>query len=113
RVAVAMQRDITFHVHQAFVQSVDLGDPDRQWVQMGLLQDKQLARHGPDMFLVGRDDPVATLPRLLIQVGPTGEGAARQEVVLDEPEVSLYAGGTIGVAALMCHEAEAETFGKS
>ena len=43
---------------------------------------------------------------------PTGEGAARQEVVLDKPEGPLYAGGTVGVAALMRHEAEAETFGK-
>ena len=65
------------------------------------------------MFFVGRVDPVAPLPRLLIQVRPTGEAAARQEVVLDEPEVALYAGGTIGVAPFMSHEAEAETFGKS
>ena len=35
-------------------------------------------------FLVGRVDAVAPLPGLLVQLLPTGEGAARQEVMFDE-----------------------------
>jgi hypothetical protein len=53
---------------------------------MALLQHKQLAGHGTDMFLVGRVDAVAPLPGLLVQLLPTGEGAARQEVILDKVE---------------------------
>jgi hypothetical protein len=45
---------------------------------------EELARHGAAMFLVSRVDAVAPLPRLLIQIAPTGERAPGQKVVLDE-----------------------------
>src|SRR6266571_2912710 len=38
------------------------------------------------MFLVSRVDFIAPLPRPLIQILPTAEGAPRQEVILDEME---------------------------
>ena len=61
------------------------------------------------MFLVSRVDLVAPLPRLLIQILPTGEGAPRQEVSLNEPETSFYPCRTVGVAAFMRHKLETES----
>ena len=111
-VAITVQGYIAFHVDHAFVQAIDFRDPDRQWAQMVLLQRKQLARHGADVFLVGRVDAIAPLPGLLVQILPTGEAAARQEVILDKLERPLDAAGTVGIAAFMGLEPEAETFGK-
>jgi hypothetical protein len=53
---------------------------------MPLLKGKQLARNGADVFFVGGVDAIAPLPCLGIQVWPTGEGAAGQEVLLNKPE---------------------------
>ena len=84
RVAVGVHRDIAFHIHQALMQPVDFRNPRRQRFQMQPLDREQLARHRADMFLVSRVDLVAPLPRLLIQILPTGERAPGQKVVLDE-----------------------------
>src|SRR5580704_14291382 len=65
------------------------------------------------MLLVGGVDLVAPLARLLIQIFPTGEGPSGEEVSLDKAERSLYTGGAIGVAQLMCHESEPETVAES
>ena len=73
---------------------------------------EQLAGHGPDVFLGGRVDTIAPLAGLEIEIVPTVEGASGQKVVLDERERTFDACGTVGVAALMSHEAEAETLGK-
>ena len=46
RVAIGVHGDVAFHVHHAFVQTIDLGDPGRQRAQMLLLHREQLPRHG-------------------------------------------------------------------
>ena len=38
RVAVGVQRDVAFHVHQPLMQPVDLGNPGRQRPQVQALQ---------------------------------------------------------------------------
>src|SRR2546430_11068130 len=78
---------ITFDIHRALVQTIDFGDPGGQRLQMPLLEGKQLARNGADVFFIGGVDPLAPLPSLPIQVWPTGEGAAGQEVPLDRKSV--------------------------
>jgi hypothetical protein len=64
------------------------------------------------MLLIGRIDAVAPLARLAVQILPTGEGPACQEVVFNEVERPLDARGTIGVADLMGHETESHTLRK-
>ena len=64
------------------------------------------ARHGADVFLVGRIDAVAPLARLVVQILPVGERASGQKVVFDEVERPLDTGRTVGVADLVGHEAE-------
>jgi len=59
---------------------------------MQTLDREQFPRHRADMFLVSRVDLIAPLPRPLIQILPTAEGATRQEVPLDEMEGPFYAG---------------------
>jgi hypothetical protein len=59
---------------------------------MLLLHREQLSRHGAEMFLVRRVHAVTPLPRLLVQILPTGEAASRQEVPLDKPERTFDAG---------------------
>ena len=94
------------------MQPVDFRNPRRQRLQMQPLDREQLARHRADMFLVSRVDLVAPLPRLLIQILPTGEGAPRQKVVLDEMERPFHARRTVGIADRVRHELEAETLAK-
>jgi len=77
-----------------------------------LLEGKQLARNGADMLFIGGVDAIAPLPSLPVQVLPTGEGTTGQEVVLNKPERSFYAGGSVGIATLVGHEVEAEALGK-
>ncbi len=79
RVAAGMERNVAFDIDDAFVQPVDFRDPDRQRLQMRLLESKQLARDGADMFLVGAVDPVAPLAGLRIEILPAGEGASGEE----------------------------------
>src|SRR5215469_5066201 len=76
RVAIGMEGHISFHIHHALVQTIDLRNPDGQRLEMELLNGKQLARNCVDMFLVCRVHPVTPFSGLLVQVLPTGEGAA-------------------------------------
>src|SRR5260370_36382012 len=64
------------------------------------------------MFLVSRVDLIAPLPRPLIQILPTAEGAPRQEVMLYEMEGAFYARRTVRIADRMRHKLEAETLAK-
>ncbi len=91
RVAVAVQRDISFDIDQALLQPVDFRNPRRQRLQMQVFSGEQLTGNCADMFLVSRVDFIAPLPRPLIQIFPTAEGASRQEVILDEMEGTLHA----------------------
>src|ERR1017187_9392243 len=59
------------------------------------LDGEQLTRNCADMLLVGRVDFIAPLPRPLIQILPTAEGASRQKVILDEMEGTLHAPRTV------------------
>jgi len=77
-----------------------------------LLEGKQLARNGADVFFIGGVDPLAPLPSLPIQVWPTGEGAAGQEVPFNEPERSFHPSRAVGIATLVGYEGEAEALGK-
>jgi hypothetical protein len=79
---------------------------------MPLLEGKQLARNGADMFFISGVDAIAPPPGLFIQVWPTGERPASQEVVLDEPERPFDASGAVGIATLVGHKAEVKAFGK-
>jgi len=78
-----------------------------------LLEGKQLARNGTDVFFVGGVDAIAPLPCLGIQVLPTGEGAAGQEVPFNEPERSFHPSRAVGIPTLVGHEAEVEALGES
>src|SRR5690349_21235081 len=60
------------------------------------------------MFLVSAVDLVAPLPRPLIQIVPTREGAPRQEVTLDETEWPLHPSRAVRIPNRMSHEREAE-----
>src|SRR3989442_7126551 len=65
-----------------------------------------------DMFLVSRVDLIAPLPRPLIQILPTAEGAPGQEVILDEMEGTFHAPRTIGIPHRVRHELKAEALPK-
>jgi hypothetical protein len=112
RVANGVHRDISFHVYCALMQTIHFGNPCRQWFQMHAFECEELARHGADMFLVSRVDAVAPLPRLLIQIAPTGERAPGQKIVLDEEKRTFHARRAVGVADLVRYEAEPEAFPK-
>src|ERR1035441_4772350 len=79
---------------------------------MQALDRKQFARHGADMFLIGRVDLIAPLTRLVVQIVPTGECTTGKKVILYKMERSLNESRTVGVAALVRHEAESETLSK-
>src|SRR5664279_2695329 len=113
RIAVAVQRDISFDIHQALLQPVDFRNPCRQRFQMQPLDCKQLSRNRADMFLVSRVDLIAPLPRPLIQILPTAEGAPRQKVILDEMKGALHAPRAVGITNGVRHELKAETLAKS
>src|ERR1700692_234645 len=81
RIAVAVQRDISFDIHQALLQPVDFRNPRQQRLQMQPLDCKQLTRNRADMFLVSRVDLIAPLSRPLIQLLPIAESPPRQEVM--------------------------------
>src|SRR5438445_11021039 len=74
------------------------------------LDGEQLTGNRADMFLISRVDFVAPLPRPLIQILPTAEGASRQEVSLDKTERSLHAPRTVRIPNRVRHELKAETF---
>ena len=91
RVAIAVERDIAFYVHRAFIQPIDLRNPHRKWSQMLLLHHEQLPRCRAQMLLVRCVDAIAPGTCLLVQILPVGKGAARQEVAFYEPEGPLHA----------------------
>src|SRR3989442_2699520 len=64
------------------------------------------------MLFVGAIDAVTPLPGLRIEVFPTGEATACEEIVVDKIEPALDAGGAVGVAALVGQETEPIAFGK-
>src|SRR4051794_40981718 len=70
RVADHMQRHVSFDIHGALMQPVDFGNPCRQRLQMHPLCREQFPRHGTDMLLLSRVNPVAPLARLLVQIVP-------------------------------------------
>ncbi len=92
------------------MQTIHFRNPRRQRFQMHAFDGEQFARDGADMFLVSRVDAVAPLACLLIQIVPAGERASGQKVSLYKAERPLHARRAVGVAALMCHEAEPEAF---
>src|SRR5450432_2908119 len=64
------------------------------------------------MFLVSRVDLIAPLPRPLIQILPTTEGAPRQEVMLYKMKRSFDAPRTVRIPNRVRHELKAETLSK-
>ena len=112
RVPVGVECDITFHVHHALVQAVDLGNPRRQRFQLWPFHGEQLTGDGTDMFLISGVDFIAPLPCLLIQVSPIGECSTCQEVCLYEPEGPFYARGSVGIPNRVRYELKAETLCK-
>src|SRR5215831_12597726 len=77
------------------------------------LDREQLARNRADMFLVGRVDLMAPLPRPLVEILPTGEGAPGQKVSFDEVEGPFYAPRAVGIADCVRHELETEALAKA
>src|SRR5205085_3922420 len=55
---------------------------------------------------------IAPLPRPLIQILPTAEGAPGQKVGLYKPERPLYARRTVGIPNRVRHKLKAETLAK-
>ena len=86
RVTAGVQGDVAFDINDAFMQPVDFRNPNRQRFQMQSFDGEQLAWNRAEMFLVRAIDAIAPLARLLIQVGPTGECASGQEVIVDKIE---------------------------
>src|ERR1035437_5377266 len=76
------------------------------------LDGEQLTRNCADMLLVGRVDFIAPLPRPLIQILPTAEGASRQKVILDEMEGTLHAPRTVRIPNRVRHKLKAEALSK-
>src|SRR5450631_2661063 len=64
------------------------------------------------MFLISRVDLIAPLPRPLIQILPTTEGAPRQEVMLYKVKRSFDASRTVRIPNRVRHELKAETLSK-
>ena len=50
---------IAFDIHRPLVQTIDFGNPSGQRFQMPLLEGKQLARNGTDVFFIGGVDAIA------------------------------------------------------
>src|SRR5436309_14125716 len=76
------------------------------------LDSEQLTRNRANMFLVCRVDLIAPLPRPLIQILPTAEGAPRQKVILDEMEGTLHASRPVRIPNRVRYELKAETLSK-
>src|ERR1700689_5807495 len=76
------------------------------------LDREQLTRTRADMVLLRRVDFIAPLPRPLIQILPTAEGAPGQEVSFDKAEGSLHACRTVRIPNRVRHELQAETLCK-
>src|SRR5450631_4495609 len=64
------------------------------------------------MFLISRVDLIAPLPRPLIQILPTTEGAPRQEVMLYKMKRSFDAPRTVRIPNRVRHELKAEALSK-
>src|SRR5215471_17918399 len=79
---------------------------------MKLLDGKQLAGNGVNVFFVGRVDALAPFSGLLVQVLPTGEGTARQEVIFYEAKGAFDPARAVGIALLVGHKAKPETLGE-
>ena len=109
-IAIRVQRDVSFHIHDALMKPVYLGNPGGQRFQMRLFGGKQLARNGAEMFFVCRIDAIAPLARLKIQIVPTGESASGKEVVLDKVEGPFDAARTVRIAQFVGSELETEAF---
>ena len=77
---------------------------------MQALHRVQLARHGANVLFVSRIDAVAPLTGLRVEILPTGERSAHQEVVFDEVERAFDTPFAIGVTDLMSHETEPHAF---
>src|SRR5205814_7335740 len=110
RVTNRVHRDVSFYVHRALMQAIHFGNPRWGRLEMHAIHREQFARHGADMFFVRRVDFVAPLTRLLVQIVPTGERAAGQKIILDKSERAFYTRRAVGIAPLMRHKAEPETF---
>ena len=64
------------------------------------------------MFFVSRVDFIAPLPRPLVQILPTAEGAPGQEVILDEMEGALDACRTVRIPNRVRDELKSEALCK-
>jgi len=111
-VPIRVQCDVSFHIHDALMKPVDLGNPDRQRLQVCPFDSEQLARNGADVFLVGRIDAIAPLSGLEVEIVPTGEAAAGKEVVVNEVEGTFDACRTIGITEFVGSELKAKAFAK-
>ena len=112
RIPIAVQRHISFDIDQALMQPVDFRNPRRQRLQVQPFDGVQLTRNRADVLLVSRVDLIAPLPRPLIQILPTAEGAPRQEVILDEMEGTFHAPRSVRIPNRVRHELKAETLSK-
>jgi len=63
-VAVGIDRDVPLHIHQALVEKIDRRHPDRQRLQVGLLNGEQLARTGLEIVAELSVNLIAPLARL-------------------------------------------------
>src|SRR5207247_9263286 len=108
-----VQCDVSFHIHDAVMKPVDLGNPDRQRLQVCPFDSEQLARNGADVFLVGRIDAIAPLSGLEVEIVPTGEAAAGKEVVVNEVEGTFDACRTSGIAQLVRSRIKARALPKA
>src|SRR5438445_8923481 len=95
------------------MQPADLGDPGRQRLQAQSLHPEQLPRDRTNVFLVSRVDLVSPLPRLLIEIFPSGERVSRQKVILNEREGPFHARPTVlALPIALRQELKTETLGK-
>ena len=86
RVTVAVQRDVAFQINGPLMQPVDFRNPDGQRLELRLLDGEQFTRDGVQMFLITAVDAITPLASLLVEIRPTGETAAGEEVGFYKPE---------------------------
>jgi hypothetical protein len=112
RIAVALHVDVAFDVDQAVMKRVDLGDEERQRLELRAFGDEELARARMQMVFIRGVDFVAPRPRLGIEIGEVRKGPPSEKIGFDEPKRTFHAAGSIGIAFLVGAEGEAKALGE-
>ncbi len=103
---------VSVHRDDPVVEHIRLRHPQGKRPHMRLLRREEFPRRRMQMPPERRVRLLAPGRRLPVQVVEIGECPAGQEIVLDVVERALHASLPIGIALLVRHEDDAETFGE-